>query len=75
MRKFWKLWTKELETGHITTVNGMNNYKLVIDKKTRFVILHKGKTIKRFWSLSEARDFLDYVENYERAKATMATKV
>jgi len=56
-------------------VNGMNNYKLVIDKKTRYTILYKGKTIKRFWSLSDARDFLDYVENYERTKATMATQV
>jgi len=63
------------KTGHSTTANGMNNYKLVIDKKTRYTILYKGDTIKRFWSLSEARDFLDYVENYERAKATMATKV
>ena len=75
MRKFWKLWTKELETGHITTVNGMNNYKLVIDKKTGYSILYKGKTIRRFWTPREAEDFLDYVENYERAKATMATKV
>ena len=64
-----------MKIGHITTVNGMNNYKLVIDKKTRYTILYKGKTIKRYWSLSEARDFLDYVENYERAKATMGTKV
>ena len=63
------------KTGHSTTANGMNNYKLVIDKKTRYTILYKGKTIKRYWSLSEARDFLDYVENYERAKATMATQV
>jgi len=63
------------KTGHSTTANGMNNYKLVIDKKTRYTILYKGDTIKRFWSLSEARDFLDYVENYERTKATMATKV
>jgi hypothetical protein len=53
----------------------MKNYKLVIDKKTRYTILYKGKTIKRFWSLSDARDFLDYVENHERIKATMATKV
>ena len=53
----------------------MNNYKLVIDKKTRYTILYKGETIKRFWSLSEARDFLDYVENYERNKATMGAKV
>lgn len=73
MKKFWKLWTKELETGHITTVNGMNNYKLVIDKQTRYTILYKGKTIKRFWSLSDARDFLDYVENHERIKEKMAT--
>ena len=63
------------KTGHSTTANGMNNYKLVIDKKTRYTILYKGDTIKRFWSLSEARDFLDYVENHERIKATMATKV
>jgi len=63
------------KTGHSTTANGMNNYKLVIDKKTRYTILYKGDTIKRFWSLSEARDFLDYVENYERTKATMATQV
>ena len=53
----------------------MNNYKLVIDKKTRYTIMYKGKTIKRFWSLSDARDFLDYVENHERIKATMATQV
>ena len=53
----------------------MKNYKLVIDKKTRYTILYKGKTIKRFWSLSDARDFLDYVENHERIKATMATQV
>ena len=75
MRKFWKSWTKELETGHITTVNGMNNYKLVIDKKTRYTIMYKGKVIKKFFSLSDARDFLDYVENHERIKATMATQV
>ena len=53
----------------------MNNYKLVIDKKTGFTILYKGKMIRRFWTATEARDFLDYVENYERAKATMATQV
>jgi hypothetical protein len=63
------------KTGHSTTANGMNNYKLVIDKKTRYTILYKGKTIKRYWSLSEARDFLDYVENHERIKATMGAKV
>jgi hypothetical protein len=61
--------------GHSTTANGMNNYKLVIDKKTRYVIMYKGKAVKKFFSLSDARDFLDYVENYERTKATMATQV
>ena len=63
------------KTGHSTTANGMNNYKLVIDKKTGYSILYKGKTIRRFWTPREAEDFLDYVENYERAKATMATQV
>ena len=53
----------------------MNNYTMTIDKKTRYTILYKGKTIKRFWSLSDARDFLDYVENHERIKATMGAKV
>ena len=53
----------------------MNNYKLVIDKKTRYTIMYKSKVIKKFWSLSDARDFLDYVENYERNKATMGAKV
>ena len=53
----------------------MKNYKLVIDKKTRYTIMHKDKVIKKFWSLSDARDFLDYVENYERTKAAMGAKV
>jgi hypothetical protein len=53
----------------------MKNYKLVIDKKTRFVIMYKGKIVKKYWSLSDARNFLDYAENHERTKATMATKV
>ena len=53
----------------------MDNYKLVIDKKTRFVIMYKGKMIKRFWSLSEARDFLDYVENNTRIAAAMVAKM
>ena len=75
MRKFWKLWTKELETGHITTVNGMNNYTMTIDKKTRFVIMYKGKVVKKYWSLSDARNFLDYAENHERTKTAMGAKV
>ena len=49
----------------------MNNYSLVIDKKTRFVIMYKGEVIKKFWSLSDARDFLDYAENHERSKCTL----
>ena len=53
----------------------MDNYKLVIDKKTRFVIMYKGEVIKKFWSLSDARDFLDYVENHERIKTAMGAKV
>ena len=53
----------------------MNDYSLVIDKKTGFTILYKGKMIRRFWTATEARDFLDYAENYERTKATMATQV
>ena len=53
----------------------MNDYSLVIDKKTGFTILYKGKMIRRFWTPREAEDFLDYVENYERTKATMATQV
>ena len=53
----------------------MNNYKLVIDKKTRYTIMYKSKVIKKFWSLSDARDFLDYVENHERIKEKMATQV
>lgn len=65
----------ELKVRHTTTENGMNNYTMTIDKKTRYTILYKGKTIKRFWSLSDARDFLDYVENHERIKATMGAKV
>ena len=40
-----------------------NNYTMTIDKKTRFVIMYKGEAIKRFWSLSDARNFLDYAEN------------
>jgi len=53
----------------------MNNYKMVIDKKTRFVIMYKGEVIKKFWSLSDARNFLDYAENHERIKTTMVAKV
>ena len=53
----------------------MKNYKLVIDKKTSYCILYKGKMIRRFWTPREAEDFLDYVENYERTKATMGAKV
>ena len=53
----------------------MKNYKLVIDKKTRYTIMYKSKVIKKFWSLSDARDFLDYVENHERIKAAMGAKV
>ena len=53
----------------------MNNYTMTIDKKTRFVIMYKGKIVKKYWSLSDARNFLDYAENHERTKATMATKV
>ena len=53
----------------------MSDYSLVIDKKTGFTILYKGKMIRRFWTPREAEDFLDYVENYERTKATMATQV
>jgi hypothetical protein len=53
----------------------MNKYTMVIDKKTRYTIMYKGKVIKKFFSLSDARDFLDYVENHERIKATMATQV
>jgi hypothetical protein len=53
----------------------MKNYKLVIDKKTRYVIMYKGKAVKKFFSLSDARDFLDYVENHARIKEKMATKV
>ena len=53
----------------------MNNYTMTIDKKTGYSILYKGKMIRRFWTPREAEDFLDYVENYERTKATMATQV
>ncbi len=45
-----------------------NNYTMTIDKKTRFVIMYKGEVIQRFWSLKDARDFLDYAENHERIK-------
>jgi hypothetical protein len=61
--------------GHSTTANGMNNYTMTIDKQTRFVIMYKGKVVKKYWSLSDARNFLDYAENHERTKATMATQV
>jgi len=44
---------------------------MVIDKKTRFVIMYKGEAIKKFWSLSDARDFLDFAENQERAKCKL----
>jgi len=53
----------------------MNNYKMIIDKKTRFVIMYKGEVIKKFWSLSDARNFLDYAENHERIKTAMVAKV
>ena len=49
--------------------------RMMIDKKTRFVIMYKGEVIKKFWSLSDARDFLDYAENNERIKAAMVAKV
>ena len=53
----------------------MNNYTMIIDKQTRYVIMYKGEVIKRFWSHSDARDFLDYVENHERIKTAMGAKV
>jgi len=53
----------------------MNNYTMTIDKKTRFVIMYKGEVIKKFWSLSDARNFLDYAENHERIKTAMVAKV
>ena len=53
----------------------MNKYKMVIDKHTRFVIMYNNEVIRKFWSLTDARDFLDYAENYERNKATMGAKV
>ena len=49
----------------------MNDYKLVIDTKTRYVIMYKDKVIKKYWSLSDARDFLDFAENQERAKCKL----
>ena len=49
----------------------MNNYTMTIDKKTRFVIMYKGEVIKKYWSLSDARDFLDFAENQERAKCKL----
>ena len=49
----------------------MNDYKLVIDTKTRYVIMYKDKVIKKFWSISDARDFLDFAENQERAKCKL----
>ena len=52
-----------------------NNYTMTIDKKTRFVIMYKGEVIQRFWSLKDARDFLDYAENHERIKTAMVAKV
>ena len=61
--------------GHSTTANGMNNYKLVIDKQTRFVIMYKGKIVKKYWSLLDARNFLDYAENHQRIKEKMAAQV
>ena len=48
-----------------------NNYTMTIDKKTRFVIMYKGEAIKKFWSISDARDFLDFAENQERAKCKL----
>ena len=53
----------------------MNKYTMIIDKQTRYVIMYNNEVIKKFWSLSDARDFLDYVENHERIKATMVAKV
>ncbi len=53
----------------------MNKYIMVIDKQTRFVIMYKGEVIKRFWSLSDARNFLDHAENHERIKTAMGAKV
>ena len=63
------------KTGHSTTANGMNNYTMTIDKQTRFVIMYKGKIVKKYWSLSDARNFLDYAENHQRIKEKMATEV
>jgi hypothetical protein len=37
--------------------------------------MYKGEVIKRFWSLSDARNFLDYAENHERIKTAMVAKV
>jgi len=75
MRKLWPRWTSASKAGHTTTENGMNKYTMVIDKQTRFVIMYKGEVIKRFWSLSDARNFLDYAENHERIKTAMGAKV
>ena len=51
--------------------NIVKKYTMTIDKQTRFVIMYKGEVIKKFWSLSDARDFLDYAENHERSKCTL----
>ena len=53
----------------------MNKYTMIIDKQTRYVIMYNNEVIKKFWSLSDARDFLDYVENHERIKTAMGAKV
>ena len=37
--------------------------RMIIDKKTRFVIMEGMKIKKIFWSLSDARDYLDHQEN------------
>jgi hypothetical protein len=53
----------------------MNNYTMVIDKQTRYVIMYNNEVIQKFWSLADARDFLDYAENHERIKTAMGAKV
>jgi hypothetical protein len=48
---------------------------MVIDKQTRYVIMYNNEVIQKFWSLKDARDFLDYAENHERIKTAMGAKV
>jgi uncharacterized OB-fold protein len=47
---------------------------MMIDKKTRFVIMEGMKIKKIFWSLSDARDYLERCPNYGQVSLPTKTQ-